>query len=93
MDSDLTEIIDDYSMEQIPYKTSQVISDVMNATQARINRLTDPKSKGKEVQGGDELVKIDEQDENEDGSPMRRVAGGGSNQGQELSHGGESKRG
>ena len=29
-DSGLTEVIDDYSIEQVPYKSSQVIQDVMN---------------------------------------------------------------
>lgn len=86
LDSDLTEIIDDYSMDQIPYKGSQIINDVMTATQARITRLTDTKiTKGKGAfQGGEELVKIDETNENDRESnispTMKQKGLGGTNQ-------------
>jgi hypothetical protein len=50
----------------------------MMVTQDRIARVTDPSYKGKGTfgSGGDELVKIDELNENdEDKSPMRKTVG------------------
>mmetsp|Transcript_42648 Transcript_42648/g.65415 ORF Transcript_42648/g.65415 Transcript_42648/m.65415 type:complete len:82 (-) Transcript_42648:599-844(-) len=38
IESGLTEIIDDKTLGRVPYKTDQVIKDVMNETQTDINR-------------------------------------------------------
>lgn len=40
-DSDLTEVIDDYTLSEVPYKTDQVIKEVMAASQARITKATE----------------------------------------------------
>ena len=43
VDSDLAEIIDDFSLSQVAYKTDQVIKEVMTVTQAAIAKATDNK--------------------------------------------------
>ena len=79
VDSDLPEIIDDYTLNQVPYKADPVIKEIMAASQAKIAKATEVskhggamdktksgkgKSKGSFV-GEGELVKIGEAAEHE----------------------------
>lgn len=38
IDCEMTEIIDDESMTQVPYKSDQIVRDVMGTTMARVTR-------------------------------------------------------
>jgi len=38
LDCEMTEIIDDESMTRVPYKTEQIVRDVMGTTMARVAR-------------------------------------------------------
>lgn len=44
IDSELPEIIDDYSLSQVAYQADPVIKEIMNESQARIARAADPSS-------------------------------------------------
>jgi hypothetical protein len=78
LDSDLTEVIDDYSMENIPFKANEIIQDVMTTTQTRITRLTEQGGKG--GFGDGELNQIDEGNEldrqTSNASPQLKFGGG-----------------